>query len=75
MSILTTNEIGDVKAQIPKGAQKGWEDLILLVGRLRERTSAPAEMIRRVLDEGYETYLQTSFANFAASADLYWLKR
>src|SRR5678816_4388651 len=53
----------------PKGALRGWEDLWILVGRLRERTKTPAEMIRLVLDEGYETYLQTSFANFAARVE------
>jgi DNA helicase-2/ATP-dependent DNA helicase PcrA len=64
--LIEQDRFGDVKTQIPKGAQKGWEDLVILVGRLRERKASPAEMIRAVLDEGYESYLQTSFANFAA---------
>jgi DNA helicase-2/ATP-dependent DNA helicase PcrA len=64
--LIEQDRFGDVKAAIPRGAQKGWEDLVILVGRLRERKAQPAEMIRSVLDEGYETYLQTSFANFAA---------
>lgn len=67
--MIEQDRFGDVKAQIPKGAQKGWEDLVILVGRLRERMKAPAEMIRTVLDEGYETHLQTTFANFAARVE------
>jgi DNA helicase-2/ATP-dependent DNA helicase PcrA len=61
--------MSEIKTSIPKGALRGWEDLWILVGRLRERTKSPAEMIRLVLDEGYETYLQTSFANFAARVE------
>jgi DNA helicase-2/ATP-dependent DNA helicase PcrA len=64
--LIEQDRFGDVKEQIPKGARKGWEDILILVGRLRERVKSPAEMIRIVLDEGYEVYLQTSFANFAA---------
>jgi DNA helicase-2/ATP-dependent DNA helicase PcrA len=64
--LIEQDRFGDVKATIPKAAQKGWEDLVILVGRLRERAKAPAEMIRTVLDGGYETYLQTGFANFTA---------
>ena len=65
-ALIEKDRINDVKAMVPKGALKGWEDLWILVGRLSQRTKAPAEMIRLVLDEGYETYLQTSFANFTA---------
>src|SRR5215831_10756730 len=65
-ALIEQDRINDVKSMVPKGALRGWEDLWILAGRLRDRTKAPAEMIRLVLDEGYETYLQTSFANFAA---------
>jgi DNA helicase-2/ATP-dependent DNA helicase PcrA len=65
-TMIEQDRINDVKTMVPKGALRGWEDLWILVGRLSQRTNAPAEMIRLVLDEGYETYLQTSFANFTA---------
>src|SRR5262245_670291 len=65
-TMIEQDRINDVKSIVPKGALRGWEDLWILVGRLSQRTKAPAEMIRLVLDEGYETYLQTSFANFTA---------
>src|SRR6185295_5711975 len=56
--LIEQDRFGEVKAQIPKAAQKGWEDLVILVGRLRERIKTPSEMIHLVLDEGYENYLQ-----------------
>ncbi len=64
--MIEQDRFGDVKGAIPRPAQKGWEDLVILIGRLRERSKAPAEMIRLVLDGGYESHLQTTFANFAA---------
>jgi DNA helicase-2/ATP-dependent DNA helicase PcrA len=67
--IEADKSMSEIKTAVPKGALRGWEDLWILVGRLRERTKTPAEMIRLVLDEGYETYLQTSFANFTARVE------
>jgi DNA helicase-2/ATP-dependent DNA helicase PcrA len=64
--LVEQDRFGDVKGMIPKAAHKGWEDLVITIGRLRELSQAPAEMIRRVLDGGYEIHLQTTFANFAA---------
>jgi len=64
--LVEQDRFGDVKGAIPKAAQKGWEDLVLMVGRIRDLNKSPAEMIRRVLDGGYEIHLQTTFANFAA---------
>jgi DNA helicase-2/ATP-dependent DNA helicase PcrA len=68
-TLIERDAFGDVKAILPKAARKGWEDLVILVDRLRERVKAPAEMIGLVLDDGYEAYLQTAFANFAARAE------
>ncbi len=68
-SYVARDAAGEVKNILPKGAQKGWEELLLLVGRLRTLVKSPAEMIRSVLDGGYETYLQTNFANFTARTD------
>jgi DNA helicase-2/ATP-dependent DNA helicase PcrA len=65
-NLVEKDRSGEVKAMIPKAAQKGWEDLVILVGRIRDLQQSPAEMIRRILDDGYEIHLQTSFANFAA---------
>lgn len=64
--LVEQDRFGDVKGVIPKAAQKGWEDLLIVIGRIRDLTRSPAEMIRRILDEGYEIHLQTTFANFAA---------
>jgi len=69
-ALIEQDRFGDVKGVIPKPAQKGWEDLCVLIGRLRGLTSTPAEMIRAVLDTGgYEAYLQSQFANFPARLD------
>ena len=64
-ALIEKDAFGEVKGSIPKGAQKGWEELVCLVGKLRTLQKAPAQMIRTVLEGGYETYLQTSFANFS----------
>jgi DNA helicase-2/ATP-dependent DNA helicase PcrA len=68
-AMVEREAFGEVKGSIPKGAQKGWEELVVLVGRLRSLAKSPAEMIRAVLDGGYEAYLQTNFANFGARLD------
>jgi DNA helicase-2/ATP-dependent DNA helicase PcrA len=67
--LVEQDRFGEVKALIPKPAQKGWEDLVILIGRLRGMLSTPAEMIRNVIDGGYEAYLQSNFANFPARLD------
>jgi DNA helicase-2/ATP-dependent DNA helicase PcrA len=67
--LIEQDKFGDVKAAIPKGARKGWEDLVVLVGRLRDLAKSPAQMIKAVLENGYEAYLESSFANFSARAD------
>ena len=56
---------GDVKKSIPKGAQKGWEDLVCLVGTLRTLVTTPAQMVKTVIESGYESYLQSTFANYS----------
>jgi DNA helicase II / ATP-dependent DNA helicase PcrA len=68
-SLVEQDRFGDVKEVVPKPARKGWEDLCILIGKLRGLTSTPSEMIRAVVDSGYETYLQTNFANFPARLD------
>lgn len=69
-TLIEQDRFGDVKAVLPKPAQKGWEELCVLIGRLRTQTATPAEMIRSVIDTGsYEEHLQTNFANFSARLD------
>jgi DNA helicase-2/ATP-dependent DNA helicase PcrA len=68
-ALVDAERFGDVKAAIPKPAQKGWEDLVILIGRLRGFLTTPSQMIRAVIDGGYEDYLQSSFANFPARLD------
>jgi DNA helicase-2/ATP-dependent DNA helicase PcrA len=64
-ALVEKDLVGDVKKSIPKGAQKGWEELVCLVGKLRTLLTTPAQMIKTVLDSGYEGYLQTTFANYS----------
>jgi len=66
---IEQDKFGDVKDAIPKAARKGWEDLVILVGRLRGLTKSPAQMIHAVLDNGYEGYLQSNFGNSSARTD------
>jgi DNA helicase-2/ATP-dependent DNA helicase PcrA len=68
-SLVEQDRFGDVKEALPKAARQGWEDLVVLIGRLRERQEAPAEMIRLVLEGGYEDYLAASFPNYHARVD------
>jgi DNA helicase-2/ATP-dependent DNA helicase PcrA len=68
-SLVEQDRFGDVKEALPRAARQGWEDLVVLIGRLRERQEAPAEMIRLVLEGGYEDYLATAFPNYHARVD------
>jgi DNA helicase-2/ATP-dependent DNA helicase PcrA len=68
-ALVEQDRFGDVKGVIPRPAQKGWEDLCIMLGRLRTMLTTPSEMIRTVVDGGYETYLQTNFTNFPARLD------
>lgn len=64
-ALVEKDQTGDVKKSIPKGAQKGWENLVCLIGTLRTLLTTPAQMIKTVLESGYESYLETTFANFS----------
>ncbi len=68
-SLVEQERFGEVKDALPKAARKGWEDLVILLGRLRERLNTPADMIRLVLDGGYQDYLASTFPNFNARVD------
>jgi DNA helicase-2/ATP-dependent DNA helicase PcrA len=68
-TLVEQDRFGEVKDALPKPARKGWEDLVVLVGRLRERLTAPSEMIRLVLDGGYEDHLTATYPNFNARVD------
>ncbi len=67
--LIEKDLFGQVKDALPRGARPGWEDLAVLVGRLRDLRKAPAQMIKAVLDGGYETHLQTQYANYGARTD------
>jgi DNA helicase-2/ATP-dependent DNA helicase PcrA len=67
--LVEQDRLGEVKEALPKAARGGWEDLVVLLGRLRQQLRTPAQMVRAVLEGGYETYLQTSFSNFAARVE------
>ncbi|HYE97750.1 MAG TPA: ATP-dependent helicase [Planctomycetota bacterium] len=64
--LIEKDRFGDVKAALPKAAQKGWEDLCILLGKLRSMLTTPGEMIRAVIEGGYEAHLQTEYSNFPA---------
>lgn len=67
--LVEADREGEVAGAIPKGAVKGWKDLRALLGTLRTILEAPATMIREVLDNGYEVYLQNTYANANARID------
>ncbi|MBI2931070.1 MAG: ATP-dependent helicase [Planctomycetes bacterium] len=60
-----------VLAAVPKGAREGWKDLTRLLQKIStpEVRRAPSEMIREIIDGGYELYLQTTYANASARAE------
>jgi len=64
-ALVEKDQVGDVKNAIPKPARKGWDDLVCLIGRLRTLLGTPSQMVKTVIDSGYEDYLQTTFANFS----------
>lgn len=67
--MLEQDREAEVAAALPKGARKGWGDLLGLLERLKGLRKAPAEMIRAVLDGGYEAYLESAYANASARVD------
>ncbi len=54
--------------QVPKPAQKEWKQFAETIKQLRApaATDHPSEMIRMVLEAGYEAYLKTKFENYTA---------
>jgi DNA helicase-2/ATP-dependent DNA helicase PcrA len=67
--LLERDAEAEVPERLPKAARKGWESLRALLERLRGLRKAPAEMIRAVLEGGYEAYLESAYANAAARMD------
>ena len=67
--LLERDAEAEVPERLPKAARRGWESLRGLLERLRGLRKAPAEMIRAVLDGGYEAYLESAYANAAARMD------
>lgn len=68
-ALIEQERFGEVKESIPKPAREGWEELVCLIGKLRALSRAPAEMIRTVLDGGYEDHLASTYPNYAARID------
>ncbi len=60
-----------VTGALPAGARAGWKELSAVLATIAtpEMRKAPGEMIRTVLDEGYELHLQTAYANWTGRAD------
>ncbi len=67
--LIEKERLGEVKDTLTGAALKGWQDLAALVGRLRGLLKSPAQMIKAVLDGGYEDHLQATYANFGARID------
>jgi DNA helicase-2/ATP-dependent DNA helicase PcrA len=51
---------------VPKKGGKAWIDLTITISQLEEESvrSKPAEIIRHVLEAGYEEYLQDNYTNY-----------
>lgn len=56
---------------VPKRAQVAWAQLIATIGQLEieAQKTGPADLIRLVLDAGYEDYLQAHFENHLSRQD------
>jgi DNA helicase-2/ATP-dependent DNA helicase PcrA len=61
----------EILGAVPKAARAGWKDLrgILKALQVPAVRKAPGEMIRTVLEGGYETYLSANYANASARAE------
>ncbi len=56
---------------VPSGARRGWGELAAVLRRLdsQDLHRSPSEMIRALVNSGYETHLVTTYANFHARLD------
>ncbi|MBI2900664.1 MAG: ATP-dependent helicase [Planctomycetes bacterium] len=56
---------------VPSGARRGWGELVALLEKLGAEAmrKSPSEMIRAVVDGGYENYLAATYTNFHARID------
>jgi len=65
---LASSGSESVAKSVPKAARAAWNGVVKLLKSLatREMRSSPAEMIRAVLESGYQDYLQAAFTNYAA---------
>ena len=68
-NLIERDRLGEVRSALPAPARPGWEDLAVLLGRLRGLLRSPAQMIRTVLEGGYEDYVQAAYANYGARLD------
>ena len=52
---------------VPSGARSGWSGFAAILKKIAgpDLRQAPAEMIRTVLESGYQDYLQATFPNYA----------
>ncbi|MBI5684167.1 MAG: ATP-dependent helicase [Verrucomicrobia bacterium] len=70
-ALLGGKTLKALTATVPAKAKSAWEQAVATVEELREEEvrNRPAEMIRRVIECGYDDYLKQQYTNYSARLD------
>ena len=69
--LLGGKPLGALTAGVPQKAKPAWEQAVATLAELGEESvrNRPSEMIRRVIECGYDDYLKEHYTNYAARLD------
>jgi DNA helicase-2/ATP-dependent DNA helicase PcrA len=70
-ALLGGKPMSAMTASVPAKAKAAWEQAVATVAELREEEvrNRPAEMVRRVIECGYDDYLKQQYTNYTARLD------
>jgi len=70
-AVLGGKPMAALTASVPQKAKSAWEQAVATITELRDESvrNRPAEMIRRVIECGYDDYLKQQYTNYTARLD------
>ena len=70
-AVLGGKPMAALTATVPQKAKSAWEQAVATITELRDEAvrNRPAEMIRRVIECGYDDYLKQQYTNYTARLD------